>query len=298
MSPWSLVTVRRDGEDFLAVRLADGSLVQPPPLKAWTRMTDLLDDWPAAEPVLRDLDVEAPAAVAGAQVLAPLLYPRKVLCAGVNYRDHIAEMGAQAPDSGWTPFFFLKPPTTTVIGPYDDVPVGDDVRDGLDWEAELAVVIGRGGRGIGVDEAMSHVAGYCVSNDLTARARHRRTNVPAPAFAYDWFASKARDASLPLGPGITPAWMVEDPQTLRVQLWVNDEPQQDGNTRDMICDIPTLISAASAGVTLEPGDVIPTGTPAGVGVTRGLTLKPGDVVRTRIEGLGELSNRIVARTSP
>lgn len=121
---------------------------------------------------------------------------------------------------------------------------------------------------------------------------------PAAAFRYDWFASKARDGSLPLGPGLTPAWLVPDPHNLRIRLWVNDELQQDGSTADMICDIPTLVAAASQAVTLEPGDVISTGTPAGVGAGRGVSLRPGDVVRTEIEHLGVLVNRIVAADSP
>jgi 2-keto-4-pentenoate hydratase/2-oxohepta-3-ene-1,7-dioic acid hydratase in catechol pathway len=224
--------------------------------------------------------------------------PRKVICAGVNYRRHIAEMGTEPLSADWTPFFFLKPPTTTVVGPFDDVPVDGPEAARLDWEAELAVVIGVGGRDIPHAQALAHVAGYCVANDITARGYHRRANVPADAFRYDWFASKARDGSLPLGPGLTPAWFVPDSQDLRIRLWVNDELQQDGSTADMICDIPTLVAAASQAVTLEPGDVISTGTPAGVGAGRGVSLRPGDVVRTEIELLGVLVNRIVATDPP
>ena len=207
-------------------------------------------------------------------------------------------MGIEAPAEDWTPFFFLKPPTTTVVGPFDDVPVDGPEAARLDWEAELAVVIGVGGRDIPPAQALAHVAGYCVANDITARGYHRRASVPAPPFRYDWFASKARDGSLPLGPGLTPAWLVPDPQDLRIRLWVNDELQQDGSTADMICDIPTLVVAASQAVTLEPGDVISTGTPAGVGAGRGASLRPGDVVRTEIEQLGVLVNRIVAANTP
>jgi 2-keto-4-pentenoate hydratase/2-oxohepta-3-ene-1,7-dioic acid hydratase in catechol pathway len=158
-------------------------------------------------------------------------------------------------------------------------------------------VIGRGGRDISVDDALDHVAGYCVANDISARGRHKRENVPAPAFLFDWFASKSIDQSLPLGPGITPAFQVADPQDLRLQLWLNDELQQDESTGDMICTVAELIAAASSTTTLEPGDVIPTGTPSGVGAGRGLSLKSGDVVRTSIEGLGTLTNRIVDRVT-
>jgi 2-keto-4-pentenoate hydratase/2-oxohepta-3-ene-1,7-dioic acid hydratase in catechol pathway len=244
------------------------------------------------------MDLAAAAPLAGVRLLAPLRYPRKVICAGVNYRRHVAEMGTEPPPADWTPFFFLKPPTTAVVGPLDDVPVDGPEAARLDWEAELAAVIGVGGRRIPREEAMAHVAGYCVSNDLTARGYHRRANAPAPAFQYDWFASKARDGSLPLGPGLTPAWLVPDPHDLRIRLWVNDELQQDGSTADMIFDIPALVAAASQAVTLEPGDVISTGTPAGVGAGRGASLRPGDVVRTEIERLGVLVNRIVAADPP
>jgi 2-keto-4-pentenoate hydratase/2-oxohepta-3-ene-1,7-dioic acid hydratase in catechol pathway len=137
------------------------------------------------------------------------------------------------------------------------------------------------------------VAGYCVANDVTARGYHRRGAVPAQAFAYDWFAAKATDTSLPLGPGITPAFFVPDPQDLRLRLWVNDELQQDESTADMVCSVAELISAASEVVTLEPGDVIATGTPSGVGASRGLYLRGGDVVRVTIDGLGTLENTVI-----
>jgi 2-keto-4-pentenoate hydratase/2-oxohepta-3-ene-1,7-dioic acid hydratase in catechol pathway len=298
VTAWSLVTVVADGEPFVAARVGDGSLREVPALKGWASLVELVDGWPAAAEALRAIDVEAAAPLVGARLLAPLRYPRKVICAGVNYRRHSAEMGTEPTPADWTPFFFLKPPTTTVVGPFDDVPVDGPEAARLDWEAELAVVIGVGGRDIPREQALAHVAGYCVANDITARGYHRRASVPAPAFRYDWFASKARDGSLPLGPGLTPAWLVPDPQDLRIRLWVNDELQQDGSTADMICDIPTLVAAASQAVTLEPGDVISTGTPAGVGAGRGVSLRPGDVVRTEIQHLGVLVNRIVAAEQP
>jgi len=298
VTPWSLVTVVADDEPFVAARVGDGSLREVPALKRWASLTELVDGWPAAAEVLGAMDVEAAAPLVGVRLLAPLRYPRKVICAGVNYRRHIAEMGIEPPSADWTPFFFLKPPTTTVVGPFDDVPVDGPEAARLDWEAELAVVIGVGGRDIPRERALAHVAGYCVSNDITARGYHRRASVPAPPFRYDWFASKARDGSLPLGPGLTPAWLVPDPQNLRIRLWVNDQLRQDGSTADMICDIPALVAAASLAVTLEPGDVISTGTPAGVGAGQGVSLRPGDVVRTEIEHLGVLVNRIVAADPP
>jgi 2-keto-4-pentenoate hydratase/2-oxohepta-3-ene-1,7-dioic acid hydratase in catechol pathway len=290
---WSLATYRRGGTIALAVLHEDGTLVAPPGLKRWATMLELLDDWAAAEGILAALDVADAPAVGYDTLLAPIRWPRKVICAGVNYRRHVAEMGGEIPAEGWRPYFFLKAPTTTVIGPADAIVVRSPQTARWDWEAELAVVIGTGGRDIAPADALGHVAGYCVANDITARGLHKRSVVPADAFTYDWFAAKSADGSLPLGPGITPAFQVPDPQDLRVRLWVNDELQQDESTSDMICTVAELIAAASEVVTLEPGDVIPTGTPSGVGAGRGRFLQPGDVVRTTIDGLGTLRNAVI-----
>src|SRR6478609_4057869 len=292
---WSLVTIRQGPTTSLAVRREHGSLLAPTELKRWSSMLELLDDWDTARPTLQTLDIEsAPTAVAD-EILTPISWPRKIVCAGVNYRKHIREMGGEVPGDSWVPFFFLKPPTTTLIGPTDPIVIRNTETSRYDWEAELAVVIGRGGRDIAVGDALDHVAGYCVANDVTARGHHRRAKdeVPADAFLYDWFGSKAVAGSLPLGPGITPDFLVPDPQDLRLRLWVNDELQQDESTEDMICTVSELISAASRITTLEPGDVIPTGTPSGVGAGRGLHLKAGDVVRTRVDGLGEITNPVI-----
>jgi 2-keto-4-pentenoate hydratase/2-oxohepta-3-ene-1,7-dioic acid hydratase in catechol pathway len=290
---WQLVTYERDGTPGLAVLRADGSLAGPPELKRWPTMMELLADWDQAEPVLRGLEVTGAPPVEHDRLLAPLLYPRKVLCAGVNYRRHMREMGVEIPEQGWRPFFFLKAPSTTIIGPADPIVDRAPDRSRLDWEAELAVVIGTGGRDIAETSALQHVAGYCVANDITARGLHRRADVTAAPFVYDWFAAKSLDGSLPLGPGITPAFQVPDPQDLRLRLWVNGELQQDESTADMVCPVAELIAAASAVATLEPGDVIATGSPSGVGASRGLYLRPGDVVRTSVDGLGTLENTVV-----
>jgi len=254
---------------------------------------ELLADWEQAEPVLRGLEVADAPPVEYDRLLAPLHWPNKVLCAGVNYRKHMREMGVEIPEQGWHPFFFLKIPSTTIIGPADPIIARAPERDRLDWEAELAVVIGTGGRDIPQQQALNHVAAYCVANDISARGLHRRPDVKAEPFVYDWFAAKSLDGSLPLGPGLTPAFQIPDPQDLRLRLWVNGELQQDESTADMVCSVAELIAAASEVATLEPGDVIATGTPAGVGAGRGLYLRPGDVVRTSIDGLGTLENTVV-----
>jgi 2-keto-4-pentenoate hydratase/2-oxohepta-3-ene-1,7-dioic acid hydratase in catechol pathway len=290
---WSLATYRLNDATDIAVLREDGTLVAPRELKRWASLLELLEDWPRALEVLQDMDVEDAPGVGFDVLLAPLRWPRKVICAGINYRRHIREMGGEVPAVGWRPFFFLKPPTTTVIGPTDPITVHAPESALYDWEAELAVVIGIGGRDISVTDALVHAAGYCVANDVTARGHHVRRTVPADAFVYDWFAAKSIDGSLPLGPGITPAFQVPDPQDLRLRLWVNGVLQQDESTSDMICPVAELISAASKLVTLEPGDVIATGTPSGVGVGRGLHLRDGDLVRTTIDGLGTLTNPVV-----
>jgi len=290
---WSMATYQLDDAIGVAGLREDGILVAPPDLKRWSTTLEVLEDWARAEPILRTIDVADAPVIDYDRLLAPLRWPRKVICAGVNYRRHIREMGGEVPTDGWKPFFFLKPPTTTVIGPTDAIIVHSPGTARYDWEAELAAVIGIGGREISCDDALGHVAGYCVANDVTARGHHKRNAVPADAFIYDWFASKSIDHSLPLGPGITPAFQIPDPQDLRLRLWVNCELQQDESTSDMICTVAELISAASALVTLEPGDVISTGTPAGVGAGRGRYLADGDVVRTTIDGLGTLQNPVI-----
>jgi 2-keto-4-pentenoate hydratase/2-oxohepta-3-ene-1,7-dioic acid hydratase in catechol pathway len=290
---WSLASYTANGIEGFAVLREDGMLVAPTDLKRWTSPLELIGDWAVAEGVLRDLDVDGAPVVEADALLAPLRWPRKVICAGVNYRKHMREMGGQIPDQGWRPFFFLKAPTTSVIGPRDPITISSPARARYDWEAELAVVIGIKGKNIPAERALAHVAGYCVANDVTARGFHKRDIVPAEAFSYDWFAAKSMEGSLPLGPGITPAFYVPDPQDLRLRLWVNGKLQQDEFTADMVCSVAELISAASDVVTLEPGDVIATGTPSGVGAGRGLYLRGGDVVRVTIDGLGTLENPVI-----
>ena len=276
--------------------LADGKVHRLPEAFADRSLLALLDGWASVEPALRALTAADLAVVPDAELLAPLTYPRKVLCAGANYYSHAEEMGTERPSPDAEPYFFFKPPTTTVVGPDAEVAIAAP-EDGwnVDWEVELAVVIGRRGRDIPAEEALGHVAGYTIANDLSARGLFRRTGAVFPAFEWDWVSHKALDGFLPLGPGLLPQWFVEAPQQLGLRLSVNGVVKQESSTADMVVSIARQISGASRIVRLEPGDVILTGTPAGVGFPRQEWLAPGDVVLAEIHGMGRLETRMVQR---
>jgi len=261
-------------------------------------MMSLIEDWTLVEDLLYELNTDSLKSVSGAKILAPLTFPHKVLCVGANYYSHAEEMKTKRPDPTAEPFFFFKPPTVTIIG--HGAPVAMPAVEGanLDWEAELAVVISRSVRNITAEEAHSAIAGYCIANDLSARGQFARPDAVFPAFAYDWIGHKGQDGFCPLGPGIVPHWQVEDPMSVQMTLEVNGELKQDANTSDMVVDIYHQIAAASRLMTLEPGDVILTGTPAGVGMPRGTFLKSGDSMTVRIEGIGELTTTVVDSLEP
>jgi 2-keto-4-pentenoate hydratase/2-oxohepta-3-ene-1,7-dioic acid hydratase in catechol pathway len=295
---WSLVTYVDVSSAARVGALVDEWSVVPIPwlpdvtdvgavVERWTELGDLLVAW---EP-------DHNHAVTDVRLQVPIRAPGKLLFAGANFDDHIREMGIAAIPAGLRPYFFLLP-RTALAAPGEAVEVPEDPSARIDWEAELAVVIGVAGRHIGVDTALEHVAGYTIVNDVTARGLHRREVELAPPFAYDWLGSKGRDGFCPIGPGIVPARFVPDPQDLSIRLWVNEELRQDGHTSDMIFTVAELISAASEIMTLEPGDVISTGTPAGVGAQRGQHLRPGDVVVAEIPPLGRLENPVIAERTP
>ncbi|MGI9500954.1 MAG: fumarylacetoacetate hydrolase family protein [Geminicoccaceae bacterium] len=233
-------------------------------------------------------DATVPAS--GVYLLAPLPQPAKnVFCVGRNYLEHIAEgERAQNLKIGVTehPVFFTKPPTA-VVGPGALVPIFPKLSTNIDYEVELAVVFGKTGRDIRPDQAMAHVFGYTIVNDVTARDVQRR-------HGGQFFKGKGLDGSCPMGPVIVTADAIGDPAKLGLRLSVNDESRQDGNTADMIFDIPTLIASLSEGMTLEPGDILATGTPSGVGYAMDppVFLEDGDVVVCEIEGIGKLENRM------
>lgn len=222
---------------------------------------------------------------------APLPKPRRNLwCVGRNYHAHAKELSASvfkdnaAKTDEW-PIVFTKVPEC-VVGPHDEVLVPAGVSAQIDYEAELAVVIGKGGKNIARDAAMSHVFGYTVVNDVTARDVQMRHG--------QWDLGKSFDTFCPMGPWIVTADEFDGTRT-RVRCWVNGELRQDGPTENMIFDIPTLIETISRGITLYPGDVIATGTPAGVGMGMNPPryLRAGDVVRVEIDRLGAIENKFV-----
>lgn len=227
------------------------------------------------------------------RVLAPIPRPRKnVFCVGWNYLEHFEEGAKARPqvqEMPQHPTFFTKVPTT-VTGPYDAVPLHVGVTAKLDWEVELGVIIGRGGRNIAERDAMQHLFGYTVVNDVSAREVQRQ-------HGQQWFKGKSLDGSCPMGPWIVTADEVPDPQALRVSCRVNGVTKQDSNTRHMYFRIARIIAELSAGLTLEPGDIISTGTPAGVGHARTPPefMAAGDILETEVEGIGLLRNRIVKR---
>ncbi|HYS98788.1 MAG TPA: fumarylacetoacetate hydrolase family protein, partial [Candidatus Dormibacteraeota bacterium] len=265
MSPWSLVSYRtKSGEERVGA-LAGDRVVELP--VAACGLMELIERWAAVEPELQKFDPDSARRVQGAELQLPLRYPRKVLCSGTNYYAHMLEMKVSRPDAA-RPYFFLKPPTTSLIGPGEPIVVPADPAAKVDWEAELAVVIGRRARHVSEADALEYVAGYSAINDVSLRGPHRVQHPIGEPFQWDWLASKGADRSTPLGPGIRPAFQVADPQRLDLRLWVNGNLKQQANTSDMIDEVAALIAAASAILTLEPGDVIATGTPDGVGLPR------------------------------
>ena len=229
------------------------------------------------------------------QILTPVRYPRKVVCSGTNYYDHLREMGILDFDKRVNkPLFFLKPGSTTLVGPGATAPL-PRITSQYDWEIELAAVIGRTVRNVTEAAALDHVAGYSVGIDLTARDLQRQ---PETAFKFDWYAGKCCDGSCPLGPALVPARFVPDPQNLKLLLQVNGETMQDSNTSEMIFSVRELIVAASRVATLEPGDVLLTGTPAGVGWPKSRFLAEGDTIVAEIGDVGRLEVAMIADPAP
>ena len=213
---------------------------------------------------------------------SPVPAPSKIICLGKNYAEHAREGGFDNPAS---PLIFCKTPNT-VSGPYDDIQLPQSSGQ-IDWEVELALVIGRRGKAIAAGQALDYVAGLVVMNDVSGREAQFADS--------QWFRGKAFDTFAPMGPALVTIDEIEDLHNLTLTARVNGEVMQSGNTRDMIFDIPTIVENISQDITLVPGDVISTGTPSGVGIFRDppITLQPGDVVECSVSEVGTLRNRVV-----
>jgi len=275
---------------------------------AWSSVLGALEDWSrahraftaAAKRIGGGASKSKGVPLGRAKLLAPVLYPGNIFCAGANYTDHMAEMaraqgnepGPTMKDLGEKPWHFVKTSRSSVVGPGAKIKL-PAYSQKVDWEVELVAVIGKAAKDVPVEKALGCVAGYTIANDLSARdAMKRHKNPPSSPFHYDWVSQKCFDGSCPLGPWIVPAQDIRDPNNLGIKLWVNGELMQDSHTSKLIFDTAEQIAMLSSRVTLHPGDLVLTGTPAGVGMGRGRFLKAGDTVKLWIESIGELAHTI------
>jgi 2-keto-4-pentenoate hydratase/2-oxohepta-3-ene-1,7-dioic acid hydratase in catechol pathway len=260
----------------------------------------ILEDWDAASARCKAAAAKAKSGgtpLAQAKLLTPVRWPSAIYCAGANFTDHMLEMAkvqniAPEPDPksvGLKPWHFIKA-SRTIADPGKTVALPTYSKM-VDWEAELGAFIGRPARNVPVERALDYVAGYTVGNDLSARDLTKRAQVPdSSPFKFDWLGQKNFDDACPVGPWIVPAEDIADPQKVAMKLWVNDVIKQDSHTSKMIFSLAEQIAHISSRLTLHPGDLILTGTPAGVGLARKEFLKAGDVVKVWVEGVGTLTN--------
>lgn len=308
---YQILTYRSADGEAVAGILVKGSVynvASQPGLAHCLTVIDILNDWGNTQKLLQDAAKAIDASAAGGlpladlELLAPIPNPGAVYCCGSNYTDHINEMRpmlkglpediAERELVGDEPWFLVSTVRGSIVGPGTKVqkPHGSQR---LDWEIELALVIGTTARGVSVERALEHVAGYTICNDLSARDLSIRPEVhEAMPFRADWTEHKCFEGSLPCGPWITPASQISDPQQLDLKLWVNDKLMQNSNTDQMVFSVAQQIAKLSINKTLYPGDLILTGTPAGVGAGRGVFLNSGDRVRLAIAGIGELQHSI------
>ena len=295
MSPYMLVTYQspQGPRAGLVIDQAVFDVAAATGHPSYVTMLDVLRDWDTARGLLQDASAAAKKSdgrpLETTTLLTPVPTPAGIFCAGANFTDHMMEMAQvqnlkPEPDPhsvGLKPWHFIKamhclaPPGSTVKLPaYSKM---------VDWDAELTAVIGRPARDVSIENALGHVAGYTVANDLSARDFTKRPHIADNSpFKYDWLSQKCFEDACPVGPWIVPAETIPDPQNVGIKLWVNDVIKQDSHTSKMIFTLAEQIAHLSTRVTLQPGDLILTGTPAGVGLARKEFLQPGDVS----EGVG------------
>jgi 2-keto-4-pentenoate hydratase/2-oxohepta-3-ene-1,7-dioic acid hydratase in catechol pathway len=266
----------------------------------------VLQRWEEIHPILKNVaknlrgrqSLVPTTQIADVILLAPIQRPGTIFCAGANYKDHVAEMSKAMnlpaePDPhelGLKPWHFIKSSVSCVRGTGVRIALPSYSKK-VDWEAEIAAVIGRECRNVSIERALEYVAGLSIVNDLSARDHLRRPGIAADSpFFYDWVSQKCFEGALPFGPWICPLEFVGNPGKLGIRLWVNDELMQDSTSDNMIFTMAEQIAHLSSRLTLMPGDVIATGTPAGCGSARGRFLQPGDRVRVWVENIGVLAN--------
>ncbi len=294
-----IATCKYHDQVHLAV-VQDNSVLFPAMSKEWSddvsSMLQLIDAGAESLQALKNIVAKASAdewaSLSSVELLSPIPRPRQnIMCLGWNYIEHVEETAGkalEAPKLPKYPIVFTKA-ASSMNGPYASIPVDLEVSDKMDWEVELAVIIGKPGQGIKKEQAMEHVFGYSIINDVSARDIQKRHK--------QFFVGKSFTGACPMGPWIVTADEIADPQSLDLKSWVNNEIKQDSNTKYQIFDVASVIETLSKGMMLESGDIIATGTPSGVGYVRNPPeyLMPGDVVDCEIEGIGKISNPIVAK---
>ncbi len=283
----------RSSGQWLSAPEGDGLLELLGPDGPWHSAADQVWQWLQTLPENRRQRLAVPEEQVQFQL--PIPRPNKLFLLAGNYAAHVEEGGELAKERRETfPYVFMKPPSTTLVPHRSRVPLPQGWEHGVDYELELAVVIGRRGRRIPEQEALQYVAGYTVINDLshrTFRPNPQRVQRPKDAF-FDWLHGKWFDGFCPCGPCVVAAAAVPDPQALSMELRVNGQVRQQASTAQQIFPVAAVISFISQMVTLEPGDLISTGTPAGVGHAQGLHLEPGDEIHARIDRIGTLQTTI------
>lgn len=294
-----LISCEFKGEAYLGVKTGEKVFLpsrHPDWNPAINSMLALIDAGPSSWSTLHTLSTQTDSSnwidSRELRINAPIPRPRQnVMCLGWNYVEHVAETAQDKQEEvklPRSPIVFTKA-ANCVNGPFADIAIDLNISAKMDWESELAIVIGKGGRGIAEQDALCHVFGYTVINDVTARDRQK--------WHKQFFIGKSFSGCCPMGPYIVTADEIEDPQNLNIRSWVNGELKQDSNTKYQIFNIAKVIAVLSQGMELEAGDVIATGTPSGVGYARTPPeyLLPGDVVECEVENIGKIRNKIVAR---
>ncbi len=291
-----IATCKYNDQTYLAV-VQDDSVFLPAKHKDWSgqvnSMLQLIDagdkSLQALQELVADTDSQQWLPLSKVELISPIPRPRQnIMCLGWNYIEHVEETSGkalEAPKLPKYPIIFTKA-ASSMNGPFSAISVDLEVSNKMDWEVELAVIIGKDGDGISKENALDHVFGYSIINDISARDYQKRHK--------QFFVGKSFTGACPMGPWIVTKDEIADPQNLDLKSWVNGDLKQDSNTKYQIFDVATVIETLSKGMTLEAGDIIATGTPSGVGYVRNPPeyLMPGDVVECEVEGIGKISNPI------